>query len=151
MGGDSVANYVLNSCELIDNKTAFYKLLSRACLAVGNDIFVPAAAISIFMIATTWNLGCNHKINNLARTTFGIYLIHDSAGLRTFIWDNLFKVSTVQYFSKYYILYSILTIVCVFAICSLIDIIRITLIEPRYLQIANDIINKFKSKYVVKC
>ena len=60
-------------------------------------MFVPAAAIALFLLVTTWKLGCNKRINFIAKTTFGIYLIHDSGSLRTFIWDDVFKVASEQY------------------------------------------------------
>lgn len=147
--GDSVANFIVRTFANMIDKTAKYKLLSRLCLSLSTDVFVPLAAIVLFMMASNLKIGCNKTINLVAKLTFGIYLIHDSVGLRMFIWDDLFKVAEVQYSSDAFLLYAILTIVTVFAICVLIDLIRIKFIEPIVLYKSEAVIDKMKDRYCV--
>lgn len=62
-------------------------------------------------------------INLLTSTTFGIYLIHDNYLIRSFVWNDLLNVT--QYFNSNLIyIMSILSILLVFFICSLIELLR---------------------------
>ncbi len=69
----------------------------------------------------------NEKINNIigkiAPLTFGIYLIHDNVLFKYFMWKNIFKVS--EFANKpYLILHFVFTVLTVFVICGLIELIR---------------------------
>ena len=83
-------------------------------------------------------------VNKIARTTFGIYLIHDSAGLCAFIWDDLFNVVEMQYKNRGFVLYALMTIVTVFVVCSIIDFLRESYIEPVALWGTETMIKKVK-------
>lgn len=69
----------------------------------------------------------NEKIGNIigkiAPLTFGIYLIHDNAYFKTFLWVDLLKVSDFAN-SKFLILHFMISVIFVFVICSLIEFIR---------------------------
>ena len=58
----------------------------------------------------------NYLINKIAKTSFGIYLIHDNAMIRNYIWHNLFHCSNYAYSGTKIIFISILTIFIVFII-----------------------------------
>lgn len=142
--GATVTNYIVHSYSLMSNKSMTYKLLSRVCLATYADIFVPIAAISMFIIFAKTNVNNNKLVNGIARTTFGIYLIHDSAGLRAFIWDDLFNVAYMQYENGRFVLYALVTIVTIFVVCSMIDFFRVSYIEPVTLRVVENMIKKVK-------
>ena len=60
----------------------------------------------------------NDRINQIAKTTFGIYLLHDSVPARIIVWDKLLQVKAqyqTQWFPAYMIA-SILIIYCIFGI-----------------------------------
>ena len=78
---------------------------------------------------------------------FGIYLIHDSFIGRPLIWYVLFNV-TDQYQSKYFPLMAFGTCMIVFVVCAMIDFLRIKLIEPRMMKVAQNKIDKWKDKYL---
>ncbi len=84
----------------------------------------PFAVVFIFLFCKSLKIGYNRFINAVASSTFGIYLIHDSAVGRQFIWNKLLHVSDMQYQSVYFPLYAVLSIVAVFAVCSLIELLR---------------------------
>ena len=92
-----------------------------------------AVLVSIFMFATFKNLriGYSKMVNLVAKTTFGVLLIHSNNGaLRQYLWQDLLHVDT--FYSLPFgilVMKSILITAGVFAVCSLIDIIRIYLIE----------------------
>lgn len=75
-------------------------------------------------------------INLVAKTTLGIYMIHDNDVLRSFIWNDVFKMES-QFSSDYYLLTSICTILCVFVAGMIFDFLRVKLLEPYCLKIAD--------------
>ena len=102
--------------------------------------------IATFMLFKTFNIK-SLFINNLARTTFGIYLIHENE----FVRSNLYKLLNIDrgiietsYFNIIKIFYY--SIIIFFA-CAIIDRIRIKLIEDR--KWYNNIINKIE-KFINK-
>lgn len=71
----------------------------------------------------------NDLINKIAKTSFGIYLIHDNAMIRSYIWHTVFHSSTYAYLDIKIIYIAILTILIVFLISTIIDLIRIFLFD----------------------
>ena len=69
----------------------------------------------------------NEKINNIigkiAPLTFGIYLIHDNAYFKPFLWVNLLKVSDFAN-SKYLILHFVISVILVFVVCAFVEFLR---------------------------
>ena len=95
------------------------------------------------------NLKMNyHKwINIIASASFGVYLIHDDNFLRTFIWKDLFNVSSFEG-SAVVIPYSIAVIITLYAVCTAIDLIRQKVVEKPYLiivdKLSQPVCNKVK-------
>lgn len=85
------------------------------------------------MFATFKNLSIDYSkvINLVAKTTFGVLLIHANSGAwRQFMWVDLLHVDTFYSLPLIVLIYrSVLITAGVFVSCSLIDMIRINLIE----------------------
>ena len=62
-------------------------------------------------------------INTIASTTFGIYLLHENPVFRFFLWKDMLLQNQFLT-SPYFILVSIGAVLCVFLVCSLIDLFR---------------------------
>ena len=112
--------------------------LVRKFLMNEKSIFSILIALFIFLGFKNIDLRYNKLINIISSTTFGIYLIHDYPLVRKFIWIKLFK-NAMYADSLFIIPYSIGVILLVFAICSLVELIRIKLIERNYINILNKI------------
>ncbi len=98
-------------------------------------------AVSIFMVFIKMKPFENRFINFVAGGAFGVYLIHDSHALRSFIWKTVFK--TAEYGDTIMIIpYSILVTVLIFAVCCLIDIIRAKTVEVLAMKIYDRVIDK---------
>lgn len=99
---------------------------------------VPTVVISIllFLGFKTLDIKYNRIINSLASATFGIYLIHDNSYVRPFIWKNVFQNSVIAT-NSIVIMSSIMEIIVVFFICSILELIRIRIIEKVYMQTIN--------------
>lgn len=93
-----------------------------------NRPFTLLVAITLFMTFKESNIKYNKMINTIAGATFGIYLIHDNQMIRTYMWGNIIKVSEL-FKSKYFIGYSLLSILAVFVICGIIVLIVQNTIE----------------------
>lgn len=119
--------------------------------ATYTDYFYDMQRLPVLLISLFLFLGFSHlnikyipAINIISSATFGVYLIHDNYRTRTLLWNTLFKVDTYAD-SKGLILYSILVIFTIFIVCSCIELLRMYLIERRYLPLLNTI-----SKYIEK-
>lgn len=112
--------------------------LVRKFLMNEKSIFSILIALFIFLGFKNIDLRYNKLINIISSTTFGIYLIHDYPLVRNFIWIKLFK-NAMYADSLFIIPYSIGVILLVFAVCSIIELIRIKLIERNYINILNKI------------
>ena len=91
---------------------------------------LPILIISLLMFIgfTKLSIGYHKSINLIASATFGVYLIHDSSYVRSFLWKTLFN-SVAYSDSNLLILYSMIVIIIVFVGCSVIELMRIHLIE----------------------
>lgn len=92
----------------------------------------------------------NDMINKVAKTTFGIYLIHDSIFAREFIWHGILRIDTFWYNKVLFPIYAIVIIISAFLVCSIIDVFRIKLIEPKMIKFVDKKLQIFKEKYILK-
>ena len=112
-----------------------------------NCVSVPLCAWSLFAIFARMSVPPSRRINTIAATTFGVYLLHDSNITRQLIWNGILRVSDMQFLSPYFPLFALADILAVFAICSAIDYLRLRLVEPKMLAWAEQRIARAKEKY----
>jgi Acyltransferase family. len=93
-----------------------------------DDFFVLLASIFLILFFSNLDVSYNKYINIVSSTTFGIYLIHDNGSVRSFLWNNYFRLFEITK-SKDLILNSIGIIFLIFFICMIIDLIRKFIIE----------------------
>lgn len=96
---------------------------------------IPILIISILLFLTFKNLKLRNikVINTIASATFGVYLIHDNPIMRVFLWKTLFKNASFQ-FSLSLIPYAIMCIVIVYIVSTIIELLRIHLLEKYWLK-----------------
>ncbi len=107
----------------------------------------PVCAISLFKLFESIDIRSNELINKIASTTFGIYLIHEFGPFRSLIWYKILNVDLL-YANRLFPLFAFLVVLIVFILCSIIDMIRQLIFEPKMLQLANSLIDRFKRKYM---
>lgn len=93
-------------------------------LVNGETIICLFIAISIFTWIGSKNIGYSKFVNNIAATTFGVYLIHDNIFVRSLIWNDLLHMRLMAFQPAYVIFYILLLCVLIFTICSLLEFIR---------------------------
>ena len=104
----------------IPHKIAFDYLLRF----IGQCVFVPCIALNLFLFFLDLPIKANNCINRIASATFGVYLLHNSPLLTPYIWNDMLHVLEKQYFSDFYIVKALATILLIFAICTLVDFLR---------------------------
>ena len=111
-------------------------------LASLNNIFCLCFSILVFLIFRNMTKIKNVKwINIISSAMFGVYLIHDNNYLRPIIWQDILKCPS-HFTSNNFWLFSIGAILSVFVICTLIELIRIYLIEKPIMHYINSVKTK---------
>lgn len=86
-------------------------------------------AVTLFMAAVCHKPFTSTKINKLAGSVLGVYLIHDNPLVRPFLWREL--LPNVAFLDKeYFVLFLVVKVAAVYAICLGIDLARRQWIEP---------------------
>lgn len=100
-------------------------------VADSNKLGAVLVSVMLFSTFKNLNIGYSKAINLMAKTTFGVLMIHaNSDAWRKFMWVDLLHVNTFYSLPIIsLIMRSILIVAGIFIICSLIDLIRIFLIE----------------------
>ncbi len=101
-----------------------------------NELSVLLASLCLFMTFEKTELPYNKWVNLIASATFGVYLIHDSKLIRSFLWIDLFKNASYQN-SPLLVPYSIAVVLLVYTVCTIIDLGRKYLIEKPFLKLVN--------------
>lgn len=101
--------------------------------------FYDMQRIPVLIISTSMFLGFqklqmkNSKlVNSIASATFGVYLIHHNKYVCPFLWKTLFR-NAVYANSNYLILHSVAAVVIVFIACTIIELLRLHLLERNYM------------------
>lgn len=113
---------------LILIKNTGYQFHPYGSVSDSNAFLGLAIAVSLFMYFKSLDIKHSKLINTIAASTFGVLLIHaNSDTMRQWLWkdtlDNVGAYSGNVYF------HAVLSVLLVFAICIVIDYIRIHTIE----------------------
>lgn len=83
---------------------------------------------SLFLFFNSIQIPTNKIINYIAKTTFGILLIHDHNFFRAPLWNRIVNAPD-WYYDNYFVFDILITVILIFVICMIIDLIRIHLLE----------------------
>lgn len=118
-----------------------------------NSITTGVTAITLFTIFA--NIKIKSKIiNNVAKHTLGVYLIHDNKYVEDNIIVNGLNIQKM-YYTNYFYIYTLGIGVAIFVVCTVIDfiiskIIAKIILENRYVKESFEEINKFVNKFMLK-
>lgn len=97
-------------------------------VADSNKILAVFTSVTAFVFFKNLNVPQSRFVNTVAASTFGVLLIHaNSDAMRQWLWVDTLK--NVEAYSGNIYLHAILSVVAVFTVCTLIDILRRKLIE----------------------
>lgn len=98
-----------------------------------NSIFVITVGLCTFFYFKELKVKNSRIVNMIAKTVFGIYLIHDNPMLNGWIWRDIFQAKN-HYDSAFIFPYAVFCVVVIFVICSIIDYGRIIFVENPVLK-----------------
>lgn len=107
------------------NATFFYEMHQIPIVLISITMFLGFSKIKMPYIPA---------INLISATTFGVYLIHDNSYVRPFLWRHIFRNAAFAE-DRLLIPYSIVVVLLVFIVCSLIELIRIHVLEKQYMKL----------------
>lgn len=100
-------------------------------VADSNKILAILAAVSLFCMFKSINMGQIRWVNQIATATFGIFLIHDQPNVREWLWNDVFCAK--DYFTSDCLwLHAICAMLVVYVACAIIDILRQRLLEKPF-------------------
>ena len=108
-----------------------------------NKLLALFTAISIFILFKNLRIKHSKIINAIASTTFGVLLIHaNSDAMRKFLWQDLLNVPGIYNNTLgYVIIHAVISMILVYLVCVVIDLIRIKFIEKPFLNKIEKLIN----------
>lgn len=106
-------------------------------------------SVTMFLVFKNIKVKNNKFVNLIATSTFGVYLIHDNMFMRNYLWVKVLKNNTYIE-SPYLILHLIFSTIAVFIVCTLIDQIRIHIIENKIVDKLIDKMYNFYCKIKLK-
>lgn len=94
-----------------------------------NTLLAVLIGVSTFLFFKNTKIKYSPFINKVSATCFGVFLIHaNSDAMRRWLWKDVLN-NVGMYSSDFLILHAVSSVICVFVVCSIIDMIRIKLIE----------------------
>lgn len=99
-----------------------------------NAILALSIGICSFMYFKSLKIKYSKLINAIGASTFGVLLIHaNSDTMRKWLWTDLFD-NVGHYNDEIFWLRAIIVTLLIFAVCIIIDYIRIQFIEKKFIQ-----------------
>lgn len=94
-----------------------------------NKIMAVSTSVTAFLFFKNIKMKYNAVINRIATSVFGVLMIHsNSDAMRNLLWKDTLRNCTM-YYSQWWFIHALLSVISVFAVCCLIDQIRIIVIE----------------------
>lgn len=116
-----------------------------------NAPFALLVSYCAFMLFKSIKLPNSQRINAIAASTFGIFLIHTQGdSMRKWLWtDTLHNVD--MYGSHYLYFHALVSIIGVFSVCALLDWTRRVTIEKSLMNVTDYFIGRIRQKQAKVC
>lgn len=122
-------------CGLIVFKFTGYKIIYMFT-GQSNRILAIATAVCSFVFFVKINIKQSKLINTVAKSVFGVLMIHaNSLTMIDFVWRKLFKSQwAFENLGPVFIVHAFVSVIVIFSVCSVIDMIRIRFLEKPTFQ-----------------
>lgn len=108
------------------------KLLAFFFVTDSNTLLALLVGVCSFMFFKTIRIKPSRFINTVSSTCFGILLIHSGGdAMRKWLWKDVLN-PIEMYHSPYVYLYAIGSVLAIFTVCCVIDLLRIRFIEKPF-------------------
>lgn len=123
-------------------KSSFYRFVTDS-----NTLLAVVEAVCAFMFFKNLKMKNCKLINVIASATFGVLCIHAASDdMRSWLWGDLLNVVGVHSNGNGY-LHIVLSVLGVYSVCTVIDIVRIHLIERPFFKLWNKMTIDLNKKY----
>lgn len=102
------------------NKSRLFNIISDGVIL--NGFIVVGCSGLLFLIFASIKPFSNKFINSIAKSTFGVYLLHDNA-YREYLWNDLLQIST-KYQNLWFPIMAVIVSILIFCGCLIIDYMR---------------------------
>ncbi len=100
------------------------------------SFYITVLSIVVFMGFARMRIRCSRSINYVAASALGVYLIHENAWARPWIWKNVFGIAEhAKTPCLQFSLYCITAIILVYVCCTIIDCVRRATVEKVYMHV----------------
>lgn len=123
-----LGTYLIIGCSIYCLSKSFHFLNQDPLYLSYDSIFTILFSMILFLLFKNIHMNHHHLINLVAKTTFGIYLLHDNELINEYLWQNILHIPAV-YGSTYMVLKTLSIGVAIFIVGMVIDLIRIKLLE----------------------
>ena len=128
--------------KITEDQLAWYYLVDA------NKLLAVIISISLFLLFKSIRIPHSRIINIIAGATFGVLLIHSNCmEMTVYIWDNIHPETHM--FTNTYCIYAIGCILCLYIICTIIDIGRKYLLEKPLFRLFGSKIDSTEN--TIKC
>lgn len=103
--------------------------LSYYFVSDSNAILALLTGLSVFLFFKNWRLPYSKTVNTIAASTFGVLCIHSGTeAMRSFLWRHLFNCVDA-YAEPWMPVHAVLSVLAVFSVCTLLDMLRLRFVE----------------------
>lgn len=127
--------------KMIGNNEAYFFVTDS------NTFLAVVTGISTFLFFKNLKIKYSKFINTVSATTFGILLIHaNSDSMRQWLWKDL--LDNVGFYNSIWMpVHAVGSVIGIFVVCSVIDLLRIRFIEKPFFRMWDQRWEKLKKKY----
>lgn len=128
----------------------FYQEFTRRFMKA-NSPFMLLSGAELLLGFVKMSPFTNRTINAIGSATFGVYLIHDNDYVRPILWKMILRLPDTIYGTRYLIPHMIVSVIVIFTVCAVIDLIRQNTIERLYIHIihkAQPVASALCSRYI---
>lgn len=116
--------------SFIYNKTGIHGMYWM--LSDSNKLLATLNSVCLFTLFKNINLKYNPIINKIAASAFGVLMIHaNSDSMRSWLWGDLLN-NVKAYHSSYFVIHAFLSVIGIYIVCTLIDMLRIKFLEKPF-------------------
>lgn len=113
-----------------------------------NQFLAVAEAVCAFMFFNNLKIKNSKVINIISSATFGVLLIHANGdAMRSWLWGDVLNVVGVHSDSNGY-LHILFSVLGVYSVCTVIDILRIFILEKPLFKYLDRVLPKFQQRYI---
>lgn len=111
-----------------------------------NTALAVMTGVCSFMFFKNLSVPYSKFINTLGASTFGVMLIHGNRNVRNWLWFDLLN-NTGVYHESYVWGHAVLSVIGIFTVCTVIDVLRIHLLEVPMMKCWDRNFNALKTWY----